>query len=292
VSIPVVTSVVTTLAAIRDALAPNRNRSIGFVPTMGALHAGHRSLIEQARAQSGYVVVSIFVNPLQFDQPQDYQRYARTLPADVALCAAAGADLVFAPTASEMYPRGSSETSVDLSGVSEHFCGASRPGHFRGVATVVAKLFNIVQPDLAFFGEKDAQQLAVIERMALDLNFPVTIVPAATVRELDGLAMSSRNARLNPSERVTATCLHRALLAAQSRIGSGERDCARIVEDSRALLAQPGVRVDYFDLADPAAMLPVNTITGPVRIMGAIWVGDTRLIDNLLCRPNFPSSPI
>ncbi len=258
---------------------------VGLVPTMGALHAGHARLIQQARAQSGYVAVSIFVNPIQFDQREDFERYARTLPADRELCADAGADLIFAPSVEEMYP-GAAETVIDVHGVSEHFCGASRPGHFRGVATVVAKLFNIIQPELAFFGEKDAQQLAVIERMVRDLNFPVRIVPVSTVREPDGLAMSSRNRRLNGEERVQATCLYRALIAAQGRIMAGERDTASILEESRAILHRTGVRIDYFDLADPTTMNPVNTIGGaPVRVMGAIWVGTTRLIDNLLCIP-------
>jgi pantoate--beta-alanine ligase len=275
-------SVARTITDIRLLLRPRRSGVIGFVPTMGALHAGHARLIDVAREQSRTVVVSIFVNPLQFDQPSDYERYQRTLNADIALAAASGAHLIFAPEAGEMYPAGA-QTFVDVEGLTEHFCGASRPGHFRGVTTVVAKLFHILEPTLAVFGEKDAQQLAVIQQMVADLNFPVTILGVPTVREPDGLAMSSRNARLSPPDRAAAVCLYQALGRARDLIAAGERDVERIRADAGGLLAGPGVELEYFDLADPRTMRPVTAVTGPVRAMGAIRIGGTRLIDNLLC---------
>jgi pantoate--beta-alanine ligase len=273
----------TTIEGIRRALEPHRGQgAIGFVPTMGALHLGHARLIEAARAKSSTVVVSIFVNPLQFDDPNDYERYQRTLPADVELAGKSGADFIFAPSAGEMYPE-PAQTFVEVHGITDHFCGAARPGHFRGVTTVVSKLFHIIQPDLALFGEKDAQQLAVIERMVLDLNFPVTILPVPTVREPDGLAMSSRNARLNADQRVTAACLFQALTHAHGLILAGERDSQDILARAKVLLHLPGVQVEYFDLADPQTMRPVRRATPPVRIMAAIRIGETRLIDNLIC---------
>jgi pantoate--beta-alanine ligase len=254
---------------------------------MGALHDGHARLIETARSQSDVVVVSIFVNPLQFDRRDDYERYARTFDADVSICERLSADLVFAPGNEEMYP-GEMAAVVEVPGLTQHFCGASRPGHFRGVATVVSKLFHIVEPQLAFFGEKDAQQLAVIERMVRDLNFPIRIVAVETVREPHGLALSSRNQRLTPEQRGNATCLYRALSRARDLIVAGERDASRVVAGARSFLDIPGIRVDYFDLADPATMTPVRTISGPVRAMGAIFAGETRLIDNLIIGPIDP----
>lgn len=273
--------VANTIAGLRKSLA-TLPRPLGFVPTMGALHAGHARLIEVAKAQSATVVVSIFVNPLQFDQREDYERYQRNLGADADLAGECGADLIFAPDAAEIYPPGS-VTFVEVPGLTEHFCGASRPGHFRGVTTVVSKLFNIVQPDLAFFGEKDAQQLAVIRRMVIDLDFPIEIRPVETVREPDGLALSSRNARLSPAERGTAVCLYQALWRARDLIAAGERDSAKILTDAGSLLLRPGVEIDYFDIADPIDMRPVAWAAPPVRIMGAIRIGATRLIDNLIC---------
>jgi pantoate--beta-alanine ligase len=281
--IPPVIKIETTIAGIRKALEPRRSLGLlGFVPTMGALHAGHARLIEVARENSATVVVSIFVNPLQFDDPKDYDRYQRNLDADVELAAKHGADLVFAPCAAEMYPE-TAQTFVEVQGLTDHFCGAARPGHFRGVTTVVSKLFHIVQPDLASFGEKDAQQLAVIQTMVLDLNFPLKVVPVPTVREPDGLAMSSRNSRLNEEERVTAVCLYEALTRARELILAGEPDSRQILAQARAILNQPGVEVEYFDLADPKTMRPVTSATPPVRVMGAIRIGATRLIDNLSC---------
>lgn len=275
-----------TIEAARRFLDPFRARgmTIGFVPTMGALHAGHRKLIDTARQQCDLVVVSIFVNPLQFDRNDDFERYARQLPEDLAVCEDARADLVFAPSVSEMYPS-ALHTSVDVDGITRRFCGASRPGHFRGVTTVVAKLFHIVQPSSAFFGEKDAQQLAAIETMVRDLNFAIRIIPVETVREPDGLALSSRNARLSPEERAIAPCLHLALREAKRSVESGIRDARAILDPAARILRQAGVRVDYLDLADPQTFQPVAGVTGPVRALGAIWIGSTRLIDNLLCTP-------
>jgi pantoate--beta-alanine ligase len=272
-----------TIAEARELIwaARRAGKSIGCVPTMGALHAGHASLIERARAECGFVVVTVFVNPIQFDQPSDYERYARTLPADVALCEARGADLVFAPTVEEMYPE-PARAFVEVPALAEHLCGRFRPGHFRGVCTVVAKLFLITQPDAAYFGEKDAQQLAVIDRMARDLNFPVRVIPVATVREADGLAMSSRNARLSPEERRAAPALYRALETARCAIACGERDADLIKAAAlQSLASEPAFRLEYLEVVDPATFHPVATVTFPVRIAAAAWLGGTRLIDNI-----------
>jgi len=271
--------VVHTVKDIRDALASAG--TIGLVPTMGALHAGHEKLIETARRECDSLVVSIFVNPLQFGPSEDYARYPRTLPDDLEICRQHAVDFVFAPSNDEMY-RTPQLTFVDVTRVSEHLCGKFRPGHFRAVATVVMKLFNIVRPDYAFFGEKDMQQLAVIRRMVSDLNFPARIVGVPTVRESDGLAMSSRNKYLKPEERKAAPILYRALQNAASRIASGERDGAKVRREALdQLAASPLIRVDYFEIVDPLELQPVTDIRGPVRIAGAIWLGTTRLIDNV-----------
>src|SRR5437870_6654060 len=217
----------TSVKDVRKALETAKN--IGLVPTMGALHAGHEVLIQRARKDSEAVVVSIFVNPLQFGPNEDYTRYPRELPRDLEICERNGADLVFAPSVEEMYPL-PELTFLDVTRVSEHLCGAFRPGHFRGVATVVLKLLNIVQPDRAYFGEKDMQQLAVIRRMVADLNVPVEIVPVATVREADGLAVSSRNQYLDAEQRRIAPVVFRALREAESLIRAGEKDVASVLE--------------------------------------------------------------
>src|SRR5665213_2527702 len=225
---------VAEIAALRKLLAPQRiaGKTIGLVPTMGALHAGHRRLLDIARAETDVVVASIFVNPTQFNRAEDLDRYPRTLDQDLDVCRAAGVDLVFAPSLAEMYPDemypGVPRTWVDVPALSEHLCGPGRPGHFRGVATVVMKLFQIVQPDRAYFGEKDAQQLAIIRRMVKDLDVPVIVVPVATVREPDGLAMSSRNRHLTPEERQRATVLSQALFAARDLVLRGERSAGAI----------------------------------------------------------------
>lgn len=279
-------TLVHTIAQIRT-LVTNARRAglrIGFVPTMGALHEGHGALVTQARLKTDYVVVSIFVNPIQFDRSDDFNLYPRTLETDVALCESLGADAVFAPSASEMYPE-QALTFVEVKTLGDKLCGEFRPGHFRGVATVVAKLFNIVDADRAYFGEKDAQQLAIITRMAADLNFACQIVPVATVRESDGLAMSSRNSRLSPDDRRIAPVVHRALLASAEVVRAGG-DVNAAKDAAVQLFAQnTEVRVEYFQFVDPTTMQPVERITGPTRAVVAVWLGGVRLIDNLLCVP-------
>jgi len=279
VSLPIVASV----SEIRKQLDRIRHdgKRIGLVPTMGALHGGHASLIEKARAECDFVVVSIFVNPLQFGPSEDFQRYPRPLEKDTALCAEKGADLIFAPGTNDMYAS-PQITFVEVTRITDHLCGAFRPGHFRGVATVVLKLFNIVQPDSAYFGEKDYQQLCVIRRMVDDFNLPLTVVSVPTFRESDGLAMSSRNVYLSGDERAAAPALYRALTVARERIASGETDAAAIKTAAlKVLAAEPLVRVQYFEIVDPSEVQPVATIAGAVRIAAAIFIGKTRLIDNV-----------
>jgi pantoate--beta-alanine ligase len=257
------------------------HKQVGLVPTMGALHAGHVSLLQRARDQNDFVVVSIFVNPLQFERPSDLARYPRTITEDLRICAENGVDLVFAPNGEEIYP---SEplTFVEVPALAEHLCGQFRPGHFRGVATVVLKLFQIVQPDRAYFGRKDAQQLAIIRRMVDDLNVPLTIVPVETVREPDGLALSSRNKHLTAEERQVAPVLYHALSKAVELLNAGERSVETIHSQVQVLFKKcPSVRVEYFEITDPARLVPVKEVTGPVLVAGAIWLGNTRLIDNL-----------
>jgi len=273
-----------TIAQVRENVAAARRTgsSIGFVPTMGALHEGHGSLIRRAGEEKGFVVVSVFVNPIQFDRGDDFERYPRTLEKDLAFCQAQGADSVFAPRPEEMYPA-RQLTFVEVLELGDHLCGAFRPGHFRGVATVVAKLLNIVQPDRAYFGEKDAQQLAIIQRMVADLNLPCAIVAVPTVREPDGLAMSSRNARLSPEERRLAPLVYQALQAGARAAREG---CAPDAAKRAALAvleAHRQMRVEYLEVVDPATMRPVDQVAGPVRILTAVWLGETRLIDNILC---------
>jgi pantoate--beta-alanine ligase len=272
-----------TVREVREALESVRKSDtvIGLAPTMGALHAGHEALIQAARKESGVVVVSIFVNPLQFGPNEDYTRYPRALPKDLEICERHGTDFVFAPSVEEMYPL-PQLTFTEVTRVSENLCGAFRPGHFRGVATVVLKLFNVVQPDRAYFGEKDMQQLAVIRRMVSDLNVPTTIIGIPTVREADGLAISSRNQYLNPAERKAAPVLYLALQEAARRVHYGERNAAKIREAAIAILAkEPLVRMEYLEVVDPAEMQPLAIVSGSVRIAAAIWIGDTRLIDNV-----------
>ena len=252
---------------------------------MGALHAGHMTLIEMARRECDVVVVSLFVNPTQFDRPEDLARYPRTLEDDLAVCAKHGVDLVFAPSAVEMYPAPAA-CSVDVGRLADHLCGKHRPGHFRGVATVVLKLLQIVQPARAYFGEKDAQQLAIVKRMVSDFNVPVAIVEVPTVREEDGLALSSRNRPLSAGERQSAVMLYRALSEARRVIAGGERDAGVIrAAAARQIPQTDAIRLEYFEVVDPIEMQPVDVIEGPVRVIAALWVGSTRLIDNLLCVP-------
>jgi pantoate--beta-alanine ligase len=252
---------------------------------MGALHAGHTRLIDLARSECGLVIVSIFVNPLQFDRQEDLDTYPRTLDADVELCSASGVDVVFAPAAEEIYPSPPA-CGVFVRRVADHLCGRFRPGHFDGVATVVMKLFEIAQPHRAYFGEKDAQQLAVVRHLVSDLNVPVEIVGVPTVRDADGLALSSRNQRLQPAERRVATVLYDALKVAEARVSGGERDAARVAAAAREVIErQPAVRLEYLEIVDPREMQPVARIDGPIVVAGAIWVGSTRLIDNVICVP-------
>jgi len=280
------TQLVQTIAEIRKRLEPFRSSQIiGLVPTMGALHAGHQSLIQQARKEADCLVVSIFVNPLQFGPKEDYTHYPRTPEADLDFCRKLEVDLIFEPEVEEMYPT-PSLTSVEVTRITDHLCGPFRPGHFSGVATVVAKLFHIIQPQRAYFGEKDAQQLRVIERMVSDLNLGVTVVAVPTVRESDGLAVSSRNQYLSPQERRVAPILYRALQAAQQAIAEGVLDSGEARKRGLTVLEQDqSVKVEYLEIVDPEEMQPLEGITGPVRVAGAIRIGTIRLIDNLLTAP-------
>lgn len=258
-------------------------RTVGFVPTMGAFHDGHRSLLRRARAECDLAVCSIFVNPTQFEDRADLAAYPRDEEADLRDAEALGIDLVFLPDAEAMYPTGSPEVTVDPGPLGERLEGASRPGHFRGVATVVAKLFHAVGPCRAYFGEKDAQQLAVIRRMVRDLDFPVETVACSTVREPDGLAMSSRNRRLTPEQREAAGCLFLALAAAAELARAGERDAAKLVAVmAREIGATPQARIDYVAVVDEETFEEVREITRPARAVVAARFGDVRLIDNLL----------
>lgn len=275
---------VTTVAELRGALAGFREKgqSVALVPTMGALHAGHLALVEQARRAAGKVVVSIFVNPRQFGPGEDLERYPRDLAGDTAKLTEAGVDLLFAPSSAEMYPAGFS-TTVHVAGVSDGMEGERRPGHFDGVATVVARLLCLVLPDLAFFGQKDAQQCAVVMRLAKDLGLPVEIRVVPTVRESDGLALSSRNAYLSPEERKAAPALFRALLAAQLVHEIGEKKAEKVLKAFRiALSTEPLLVLDAVDLVDVATMKPVEKIDRPVLLAAAVKVGRTRLIDNVV----------
>jgi pantoate--beta-alanine ligase len=262
-----------------------RGSRLGLVPTMGALHEGHLSLVRAAKAKSDVVAASIFVNPTQFGPNEDFKRYPRDLDRDLALLEREGVDVVFVPPVEEMYPQ-QSVTWVTVEGLSDRLCGKSRPGHFRGVATIVAKLFNIVEPDLAFFGQKDAAQVAVIRRMVRDLNMPVHIEIGPIVREPDGLAMSSRNSYLSPEQRRDALVLFRALTRVNKLFQGGERNPATLIAAAKQELAtKPAVRLDYFEIVDPDDLTPVATINRPTLVAVAVFVGDTRLIDNTVLEP-------
>ncbi len=280
--------IVRTVAELRAELAPHRAAAerVGFVPTMGALHEGHLSLVRAAKAASDVVVVSVFVNPTQFNDPADLAAYPRTEEADVALAASAGADLVFAPEAAELYPHGYATTVTVTGPITESLEGANRGrGHFDGVATVVAKLLIAVAPDAAWFGAKDAQQVVVVRRMVTDLGLPVRIEVAPTVREPDGLAMSSRNTRLDPEDRVRALALSRALRAVQSAAADGA-DAAAAREAGLTQLAAAGIEPEYLALADPDTLEPVATLDRPALALVAARVGPVRLIDNQLIDPS------
>ena len=277
----------TTIAEVRRAVTAARaaGKRVGFVPTMGALHAGHAALIRAARAEAEFVVVSIFVNPTQFGPNEDYSRYPRTLDADRELCAAVGTDVIFHPTPDVMYPAGT-RTVVQVTGLQDVLDGPSRPEHFKGVATVVLKLFNIVQPDVAVFGQKDAQQALIIRRMAADLDLPLTVRVHPTVRESDGLAMSSRNRYLDPTQRQNATCLVRALRTAEALVGGGERSVAALEAAMTAVIVPTtGARVDYVRILSADLLEPMEVLDRPALAAVAVFFGLTRLIDNVTLLP-------
>jgi pantoate--beta-alanine ligase len=280
--------IITTAVEMQQAAQELRaaGRRIGFVPTMGNLHAGHLSLVRLARKGADVVVVSNFVNPAQFGPNEDFAAYPRTFAADCQLCEREGVDIVFHPSVAEMYPHGASVAVVETA-LSRTLCGAARPGHFEGVCTVVAKLFNLVLPHVAVFGEKDAQQLRIIRRMVRDLHFPVEIVAGPTVREPDGLAQSSRNQYLTPEQRPQAACLRRALDEAERRFAAGERNPQRLVQTMWDLVArQPAARIDYIAVVDDETLEPLTgPITRPALVALAVWVGAPRLIDNTVLRP-------
>ena len=270
----------TAVQAVRSA-----GKSVGLVPTMGALHEGHLSLVRAAKAACDTVAVSIFVNPLQFGPQEDLAKYPRDFEGDSKRLESEGIDFLFAPSVAEMYPA-TSATYVEVEGLSTRLCGGSRPGHFRGVATVVAKLFHIVEADQAFFGQKDAAQVAVLRRMVKDLNFPVEIMVCPIVREPDGLAMSSRNAYLNREERKAALLLYRSLTEVERRFAQGDRNPTNLIEAGKHVLAQePAVRLDYFSIVDPDTLTPIQELTGKTLVAVAAFVGRTRLIDNTVLVP-------
>jgi pantoate--beta-alanine ligase len=260
-------------------------RRVALVPTMGALQEGHLSLVAEARRRAERVVVSIFVNPMQFNRRDDFEKYPRVLAADAAKCAAAGVDAIYAPAAAAMYPKGY-QSAVEVAKLTEPLCGAARPGHFRGVTTVVTKLFHAVRPDVAVFGEKDFQQLAVVRRMTADLDFGIEIVGVPTMREADGLAMSSRNRLLSAAEREAARCVPRALDAAAAAVGRGAVRAADVVAAAAAVIgAEPTARVEYAEARDPETLEAVEVVTGPTLLALAVWVGSVRLIDNRVLVP-------
>jgi pantoate--beta-alanine ligase len=282
------TVVLETIPAARRWVRAERSagQTVGFVPTMGAFHQGHLSLFRRARARCARVVVSVFVNPLQFGPGEDFERYPRDFSRDLALAEQEGVDAIFHPDAKEMYP-GPQVITIDPGRLGEPLCGRSRPGHFAGVATVVAKLLNILQPDRVFFGQKDAQQAVIIERMIQELGFPVEMEICPTVREPDGLAMSSRNAYLSVEERAGATVLYRSLCHAAALIRSGILDAARIEREMREMIAAvPGADLDYASIVDRRTLEGISTIDREVLIAVAVRFGKTRLIDNVIAGPS------
>lgn len=275
---------VKTVKELRAAVARARSegKRIGFVPTMGNLHSGHAALVTKAAQRVDFVVASIFVNPLQFGPAEDLDKYPRTLAADQEKLVQAGCHLLFAPTVEEMYPDGMGvQTRVSVPHLSEGLCGASRPGHFEGVATVVSKLFNMVQPDLAVFGQKDYQQLAVIRALVRDLNMPIQIIGEPTVRAEDGLALSSRNGYLTAEQRTAAPALYRAMQQAAKAIEAGERDYERLLGEAREQITAAGFKTDYFEIRQGINLRPATAEDRDVVIIAAAYIGSTRLIDNL-----------
>lgn len=276
--------VITTISEMRAASRAARKdgKRLGLVPTMGALHEGHLSLVRAAREKTDVVAASIFVNPTQFGPHEDFSRYPRNLEQDRAILEREGVELVFAPAVEEMYPQ-QILTWVTVDRLSDRLCGKSRPGHFRGVTTVVSKLLQIVEPDAAFFGQKDAAQHAIIRRMVVDLDMPVVIEICPIIREADGLALSSRNAYLSPEERNSALVLHRSLERVESLFKSGERNSAKLITAAKnEFSAELGARLDYFEIVDPDTLEPIPHIDGPALVAVAAFLGNTRLIDNVV----------
>ena len=262
-----------------------RTKSIGFVPTMGALHAGHLSLIKRARKENDFVIVSIFVNPLQFAPREDYQRYTRNLQADNLLCRKNGVDIIFYPDANQIYPQGF-KTYIFIEKLSDVLCGKFRPGHFKGVATIVTKLFNIIQPDIAYFGQKDAQQAIIIQRMVRDLNMPVKIKITFIIRQRDGLALSSRNSYLTAKQREDATVLFEAISAAKTMTKQGVADSREIIRAIREIIQEKKTaQIQYVEIVDLNELKPVKTIQHKALVALAVKIGKTRLIDNVIIRP-------
>ena len=265
-------------------------RRVGLVPTMGALHEGHLALVTGARDHADVVVVSIFVNPLQFNRPDDFAAYPRPIDDDLAICAAHGVDAVYAPTANDMYPEGF-QTHVEPGALAEVLEGAHRPGHFRGVTTVVAKLFGAARPHVALFGQKDYQQLTIVRAMVADLDMGLAIIAQPTVREADGLALSSRNRRLTPEQRAAALCVPGALAAVCSALAGGEHDVAALRATGRAVVhAEPLARFEHLEIVHPDTLATLTTVDGPAVAVTAVWFGDVRLIDNTLLAPSSPRS--
>ena len=278
---------INTIKEIREIVKEWKSKgfSVGFVPTMGYLHEGHKSLIEKASLENDKVIVSIFVNPTQFGPNEDFEKYPRDLEKDEALCSSAGADLIFAPEVIEMYPEGAN-TLVDVEGLTEGLCGEKRPGHFRGVCIVVSKLFNIVAPHRAYFGEKDAQQLAVIKRMVKDLNFDIDVKGCPIIREEDGLAKSSRNTYLSAEERVAATVLSRSLRKGKEALSQGERDSDNLKDIIlQELHSEPLAKIDYVEIVDSSTLKSIKSINKPILTAIAVFIGKTRLIDNFTFEP-------
>lgn len=279
--------IVKTIKEVREIVSEWKKQglSVGLVPTMGYLHEGHQSLIRRSN-ENDRTVVSVFVNPIQFGPNEDFAAYPRNLERDTKKCEEAGADLIFAPEASEMYAKDFS-SFVDMTGPTDELCGLRRPGHFRGVCTVVSKLFNIVTPDRAYFGQKDAQQLAVIRRMVRDLSFGIEIIGCPIVREEDGLAKSSRNTYLSAEERKAAVIISKSLKAGQEIIEKGETDTAKIIESITALIeSEPLAKIDYIKAVDADSIEPVDTVSGRVLFAAAVYIGKTRLIDNFIAERN------
>jgi pantoate--beta-alanine ligase len=277
-----------TVADCRAFLEPVRGqgRTIGFVPTMGALHEGHLSLMRRARQECGLAIACIFVNPTQFGPHEDFARYPRDLERDADLCRSVAVDALFAPEGAEMYPEGFATYVVQDDETACRWEGEIRPGHFRGVLTVVAKLFHIVQPDRAYFGQKDYQQALLVRRMARDLGFALDIVVCDTLREPDGLAMSSRNQYLDPASRRQAACIHRGLRAAEAQLAAGQRDGVRLSDTIRQTIVAAGpCTIDYVTLADPETLAPVEEVNAAAVALVAVRIGGTRLIDNLILHP-------